>query len=49
MEAGESAVLTVAVSDPCSDNCSASVTVDPDDEVAEADETNNTASWFVVG
>jgi subtilase family serine protease len=41
--------LTVAVSDSCSGDCSASVTVDPDDEVAEADETNNTVSWLVVG
>jgi CARDB len=46
---GESRELTVSVHNPCTTDCSATVTVDPDHSVAESNETNNTAHWFVVG
>jgi hypothetical protein len=50
LEAGESTELTAVISDPCSpSDCSAGVIVDPDDGVSEADESNNSAEWFVVG
>jgi len=49
LDEGETVELTVSIPEPCDDNCSASVTVDPDEQVTETDETNNTAQWFVVG
>jgi hypothetical protein len=49
LDEGETVELTASIPDPCDNNCSATVTVDPDDSVTETDETNNVAEWFVVG
>ncbi|WP_329446683.1 CARDB domain-containing protein [Streptomyces canus] len=46
---GESTELTAVITNPCSNDCSAGVTVDTDDDVTESDESNNSAQWSVVG
>jgi hypothetical protein len=49
LAAGQSADMTIAVPNPCTTDCAATITADPDHKVRESNEANNVFEWFVVG